>query len=93
MSGGKENGCAESVVGKITPFTKLKSALAFYIMSEGALMRVLRHDAAGDGVHTVAICAALAMVAERRWWLAGDGGRQEQQLRGHRSDDQEWYNL
>ena len=56
-------------------------------------MRVLRHDAAGDGVHTVAICAALAMVAERRWWLAGDGGRQEQQLRGHRSDDQEWYNL
>ena len=72
MSGGKENGCAESVVGKITPFTKLKSALAFYIMSEGALMRVLRHDAAGDGVHTVAICAALAMVAGGRWWLAGD---------------------
>ena len=28
-------------------------------------MRVLRHDAAGDGVHTVAICAARAMVAGR----------------------------
>ena len=36
-------------------------------------MRVLRHDAAGDGVHTVAICAARAMVAGGRWWLAGDG--------------------
>ena len=82
----------------------MKSALAFYIMSEEALMRVLWHDAAGDGVHTVTICADAGIytvaicVGDGVHTVvicagAGDGSRQVLQLRGRRSDDEDRYNL